>query len=177
MSKTKTETKFELEMIPRNREMSTAKRLRLVADILQENPERHTQYQWSALDWNNDVNAYWSDETVILSVAAHKTCGSKGCVAGWAIAATPPAVVNKVLDRDIDHYDTWVAVGSGVLGLDVDLAEMLFDEANKRPRLIKALRRLADLPPKTRTLEAAAEIGITYAWLRGEGRARLRGER
>lgn len=186
MAKTKTVTPEPPELIPSNREMSTAARMRLVADILEKNPERHDQETWNSFDFN-DVDEYTPDDEVIEAVSEHRTCGSTGCAAGWAVAATPPAVIRKALDKMelynagqlhwSDTKDEWQSAGAAALGLDYDLARMLFDSDNTRSRLIKALRRLADLPPKQRTLEAAEGMGITSLWLAGHGRARLKGDK
>ncbi len=183
--------------IPTNRDMSTAARLRLIADILEEHPERHVQENWISDEVNNgydnvytlighDHNGYdINEEDLVVAIASAKSCGKAGCVAGWAAAASPPRLMESAVSDYLDDsnrtvwgshkHDVWVLAGSKALGIDRDLGDVLFAAENKRSRLIKALRVLAELDPRDRTLYNAELLGIATNshWLEGEGRARL----
>jgi hypothetical protein len=158
---TKTET-----LIPRNREMSTTARLLLVAQILEEHPERHNQEVFVAPEMT-----FHGEEPEPTWVAEHRNCGTAACVAGWAVASSPPALIRNAHDPKFIGEVTWESAGARALGIDYDLASLLFDSENTRPRLIKALRVLAQMSPAERTYSNAWKKNITPRWLRGEGRA------
>lgn len=160
-------------LVPSNREMSTGARALLVADILEEHPERHDQTTFVSGLAFEDFKRDWDP----VKLAERRDCGTAACVAGWAVVCSPPALIRKAekipyISNGV-HTETitWDTAGAKALGLEAGLADILFAEQNTRPRLIKALRVLANMDPKDRTLENAKKLNITHSWLEGNGRA------
>lgn len=164
-SRTDTQT-----LIPKNREMSTAARLNLVADIIEQHPEAHDQSVWAESVIRYRENVY---EGSPLYVSEQRDCGTVACVAGWAVACSPPALVKSakpyvwIREDGTREEASWSAAGAKALGIDQELADDLFAAGVQRDQLVKALRMLAMLPPEKRTAEEAEKLGVTIAWLTG----------
>lgn len=130
-------------------EFTTGERCALVADIIEQHPERHDQVVWvGAVRTVDDP-----DVGTIRLVAAAGSCGTAACVAGWAVAASPVELVGEIHD--------WVSAGARALGLDYHLAALVFDGASKREKIVKMLRWCATVGPGDRTTERAEEaLGV-----------------
>lgn len=125
-------------------EFTTGERCALVADILEQHPERHQQWVWFADDrWVEDpTGGMDSIEATVADVARTGDCGTVACVAGWAIAAGP-----------VDIVEPWGVTGPAAeaLGLQPDLASYVFGGMRERPELIRLLRWAATVPESHRT--------------------------
>jgi len=121
--------------------MSTANRLRLVADQIVRDPDR----------WSQDE--YDSAGRTITQVAGEANrqndCNTAHCVAGWAVALSPPSEV--IPDPGDDN--AWDAVGTRQLGLAHDLARYVFYSFSPAAEAMAAfLNAVADLHPRQRNV-------------------------
>lgn len=134
--------------------MSTGDRLRLVADIIEAHPDLHDPGVWVS---GGSANAH-PKEAVELNY-----CGTPACIAGWAVMCSPLDEVEfrrGVGEREwLSSNGSWVDVGRQQLGLDLNLAELLFDGEATEGNHPARLRGLADLP-EPRTYEAAEKAGL-----------------
>jgi hypothetical protein len=131
--------------LPRN---PTA-RLRAVADIIEQHPEKHDQNSFTSED------APWYSTYEAAGSASEVRCGTTACVAGWAVLLTPKSQTDE-------FTDDWSDDGAKALGLDDDLAsEIFYGWSNRQRRWIPDwLRALADIPTGKRTLDEAMARGI-----------------
>ena len=121
--------------------MSTANRLRLVADQIVRDPDR----------WSQDE--YDSAGRTITQVAGEANrqndCNTAHCVAGWAVALSPPSEV--IPDPGDDN--AWDTVGARQLGLAHDLARYVFYSFSPAAEAMAAfLNAFADLHPRQRNV-------------------------
>lgn len=134
---------------------NTTDRLLAVADIIEFQPERWDQGTW----FQDAIDIYDFPERVIGR--GFPSCGTVGCVAGWATALTPKA--------SLPHARTWDAAGRIALGFDWTLADAVFDGSLRmrmdHVELADVLRRLAKLDERGRTADAARDV-LTDAQLR-----------
>jgi len=124
-----------------NLRMSTANRLRLVAGRIVRYPDR----------WDQDE--YDSAGRTINQVAGEANrendCNTAHCVAGWAVALSPPSEV--IPDPGDDN--AWDAVGARQLGLAHDLARYVFYSFSPAAEAMAAfLNAFADLHPRQRNV-------------------------
>ncbi len=142
-------------LIPPNRDtMTTGERCSFVAKILREHPERHDQSTWYDDD---DYGHLTPAEAAMIG-----SCGTAACVAGWAVACSPPDLVRDAVGfRD---------AGARALGIETNDATYLFSFSNERAALIDALERLALLPETDRLGTPGWEICTEAKYGPEEGR-------
>jgi hypothetical protein len=121
---------------------TTTDRLLAVADIIDLSPERWDQGCWFACELV---------EPQPLDVTGRgMTCGSVGCIAGWAVALTP-------LSPHTSFWKSWDVAGRHALGLNASVALRLFraDLPMGPGEVADVLRRLAKLEEGERSLAGA----------------------
>lgn len=124
---------------------TTTDRLLAVADIIDLTPERWDQAVWFTCDL---------DEPQPPDVVGRgMNCNSVGCIAGWAVALTPPSSRNA-------FWKSWDVSGRHALGLTQGLAFPLFrgDLPMLADDVADVLRRLAKLPDGERDLAGARSV-------------------
>lgn len=136
--------------------MTTADRLRLVADTIESHPEKWNQWNFFPDDFQVDGDPYidspaGAEGCVPLELVGTglEGCGTGCCIAGWACLLSPA--------DEVRLYEDVVAVGARQLGLDAELANKVFvawDEIGLDARdphgFASVLRHLADKPePRT----------------------------
>jgi hypothetical protein len=127
--------------------MNTTELLLTVADKIEFEPERFSMSSWNSRNFIDSP----------LELAGQEPeCGTTCCVAGWAVALTPREEVPNA---------GWSYTGAQLLGLNYELASLLFMETTKEaPEMAACLRRLAKVPEERRVCgdpgvdEALAEI-------------------
>jgi hypothetical protein len=149
---------------------TTTERLRKVAHIIRTVPENWYQGAW-ATGWTFvdgekvrtdeyreflklDVNVDF-DEVEVQQGRDNYECGTRCCIAGWAVRYTP---------KDVNLSEDWTLAGAEALGLDEDLADIMFSGAfafadNDTPtKVAHLLDRLADVP------EVKRDMATIRAW-------------
>lgn len=150
--------------IPTDLHMSTADRLRLVADLIVAYPDKWDQHSYLDPGYRVSIGADdWSPTAAAghLDDALHY-CGTVGCLAGWGVTCTPRDEM-----AGFWGFGWWSRAGAQAFGFDPDLAGALFSDwdayglhEDDRPEpFAEVLRSLADLP-EPRTLAAALRLGI-----------------
>jgi uncharacterized protein YjbI with pentapeptide repeats len=157
---------------------TSTERLRAVADLIEEDPERHQQNLWLLVDGSmltygqltSAVDGGESEELVYNPgwapaeeppVELHP-CNTKGCIAGWGVAMTPlhDDALARALERvPASTFDGWYAAGQAALGLEDDLASSLFHASYNPANVSEMLRRIADIPEGERTTLNAFRAG------------------
>lgn len=169
-----TDTPFYTEFQPTEGLPRPARIAATVRWILLEYPEFHDQDTWSRAEYEDEAEGVEYESTLDLTRKLH-TCGTAGCVAGWAVAVD--GFLGNTAESEDDNWiaegsegDNWIAEGAAILKLTYDLAEILFWYGNGRGGLIDALGVIADLhiarqgtnlegePIDQGTLEEALEI-------------------
>lgn len=155
-------------LIPEDLNMSTADRLRLVADIIEAYPKR-----WDQMTYTSILDGYDDEESPTnVYVDDVHDCNTTFCVAGWGTLLTPPDVIalhlQELQDEDRDAYyfthltatEEWDFGGTLAFCFDDDLATTVFNNMTNDPtEMARLLRNLADLP-EPRTLKAARAAGV-----------------
>lgn len=118
--------------------MPNADRLRKLADVIEEHPDRFDMSTWFELG-DPDPDRLFSPLNGVMDVdmlAENLVCGTTACVAGWACALWPSEVQpEKGFSRN----------GAMILGIDSELeSDMLFTMAGDAPRMAGVLRAVAD---------------------------------
>jgi hypothetical protein len=77
---------------------SPLKILRAVAKAILEEPKRYDQDEWRCLLKNEELQPtpYWTKRDISRALKSYPSCGTKACVAGWAVTLTHkrPTLVN-----------------------------------------------------------------------------------
>lgn len=133
------------ELIPVDLDMTTTARLVLVAKILRLHPEAHDQSVWCEGENQQDE---W--EPYVAQGNAAEFCGTRACVAGWAVMLTPHGTFSS--------YEDWPEAGRKALGLPRDLGLWLFDSTREWALLVDVLEHLAETIESDRTLGAVADF-------------------
>lgn len=143
-------------MKPSDLPQTTAERLRAVADVI-EAEEAWDQGTWVSpsilelkelLDEGAKFEYRGFDNVYVQQGRNDPACGTKCCIAGWAVRFTPRHTMLPV---------DWVLAGARALGVDQELAEVMFSPffAVDQPGsdVAHLLRLLAELPEELRTYE------------------------
>lgn len=140
---------------------STTDRLLAVADIIEFHPER-----WNQTEWCEDTHGREPSVQAAVGRADEMAdCGTRGCVAGWAVMLTPAGLL------DLADASAWSHAGRVALGLEHDLANSLFDPCFPADAELMAelLRYIAKVPEGRRTVEAVEAILPAYLKARIHG--------
>lgn len=133
----------------------TTERLLAVADLV--GTGRWDQNSWVTSYGRND------EDTVLTSLRKdEELCGTTCCVAGWAVALSPP---NDPTSPNIPpatygwwERSIWREMGAEALGLSECLADKLFDcslpNCFDDEDIAELLREIATIPEGERTLDA-----------------------
>lgn len=131
---------------------TTTERLLVVADIIENHPDRWDQASW-VVDPGDDDGDEWPEDQVGLD---GDTCGTQCCIAGWAVRYTPELPPYRGMYPNAPEYLTkwgWEQAGAYALGLEQKLANVMFFTDWGQELTVKALRALAEMPEGQRTLE------------------------
>ena len=135
-------------------DMTSADRLRWVADLLEQHPENHKQGDY--------MTTLGSPEALIANGRTRVNCGSQGCACGWGIYISPPAIFEEKLE---DPDSDWDAYGAVAFGIEYELAEELFSGGNEASPMIYMMRFLARLPEEERTTRNVDRFNMTGHFL------------
>lgn len=150
-------------------QLTTADRLRLVADIIEDNPRRWEQSEWFRTETHTEYGRIRTTAPSLFAYAgtgSEHWCDSVGCFAGWAATTVPKE--DLVYDIDGCPSESVDDLAARAFGFDESLhavfASGAFDLADRdHEDAVRAvagvLRALAELP-EPRTLDAAIEAGI-----------------
>lgn len=150
---------------------NSSDRLREVAKIIREHPEKYNQEHWVVkfvgevdpeFDWDLEEAEDFNHLNVDQALGLGAICGTVGCQAGWLVALTPPEQLP--LDSVITHWDQydgvtydWELAGQFVGELSRGLAKTMFHadfgRFTTREDAAALLEFLAEQVPEDRNLD------------------------
>lgn len=145
-------------LIPDDLHMTTAERLRLVATIIEAEPDHWDQDYFAFRVPNSDSLSYEFDiADVVGQPEVVVGCSTVLCVAGWGVTTSP----FDLIPDDVIAQGLWETAGAIALGLDEELASNLFNTYSlTNEQTVWLLRSLADIPGDKRSCTAARAAGL-----------------
>jgi hypothetical protein len=100
-----------------------SERLRAVADLFEAHPKVWDQSYWSEVAVSDE-----SDFGGLMRTVEGHSCGTAGCIAGWAVASLAEDQAAEYLFH-LDFDEPWMQAGAEALGLSAPLANTIFCES------------------------------------------------
>lgn len=165
-------------------DFTTGQRCALIADLIEQDADAHDQEVWvRGVPGFEDRRGVPLPDAV-RAFAGTGSCGTAGCVAGWAIAAAPESVLDDIHAGSLsssfqtapesEAYALLMIGSSRALGFDTNLMGVVSDALNERSRLVELLRWASGVPEAARTpLQALDGLDVDDGvpldeWLHGQ---------